>query len=140
MSILKRPEEVIMAVLGALFVVLTYAAASYFGAQGQTALLVAALTLIVLLPAFLLWQRNRAAWLWPCLLGLLAACWWPYFDARGEQSLPVGLLQQDAAAAVSALPWYAGWTFKLIFAALPVLAGYGWMVYRRYYRKKTPAA
>ena len=96
MSILKRPEEVIMAVLGALFVVLTYAAASYFGAQGQTALLVAALTLIVLLPAFLLWQRNRAAWLWPCLLGLLAACWWPYFDARGEQSLPVGLLQQDA--------------------------------------------
>ena len=73
-----------------------------------------------------------------CLLGLLAACWWPYFDARGEQSLPVGLLQQDAAAAVSALPWYAGWTFKLIFAALPVLAGYGWMVYRRYYRKKTP--
>ena len=65
MSILKRPEEVIMAVLGALFVVLTYAAASYFGAQGQTALLVAALTLIVLLPAFLLWQRNRAAWLWP---------------------------------------------------------------------------
>ena len=51
MSILKRPEEVIMAVLGALFVVLTYAAASYFGAQGQTALLVAALTLIVLLPA-----------------------------------------------------------------------------------------
>ena len=31
MSILKRPEEVIMAVLGALFVVLAYAAASYFG-------------------------------------------------------------------------------------------------------------
>ncbi|WP_245636583.1 hypothetical protein [Eikenella longinqua] len=136
MSMLKRPEEVMVAVLAAVFVVLTYAAASYFGALGQTALLVAALTLIVLLPAFLLWQRNRAAWLWPCLLGLLAACWWPYFDARGAQSLPVGLLQQDAAAAAEALPWYAGWTFKLLLAALPVAVGYGWMLYRRYGKKK----
>ena len=25
-----------------------------------------------------------------------------------------------------------------VLGALPVLAGYGWMVYRRYYRKKTP--
>ncbi len=137
MSMLKRPEEVLVAVLAALFVVLTYAAASYFGAVGQTALLVAALTLIVLLPAFLLWQRNRAAWLWPCLLGLLAACWWPYFDARAVLALPAGLAQ-DAVAMAEALPWYATWTFKLVLAALPVVAGYGWMLYRRYYRKKRP--
>ena len=42
----KRPEELIMAVLAALWVVLTYFAASYFGAPVHTALLICTLTLI----------------------------------------------------------------------------------------------
>ena len=128
MSILDKPEEAVMAVLAALFVVLTYAAASCFGARRETALLVAALTLIVLLPAFLLWQRNRAARLWPCLLSALAACWWPFLDGvAGPEDLPA-----------DALPWYATWTFKLVFALLPAAAGYGWMLYRRRSGRKKP--
>ena len=42
----KRPEELIMAVLAALWVVFTYFLASYFGAPTQTALLITAFTLI----------------------------------------------------------------------------------------------
>ena len=42
----KRPEELIMAALAALWVVFTYFLASYFGAPTQTALLITAFTLI----------------------------------------------------------------------------------------------
>ena len=81
MSILKRPEEVIMAVLGALFVVLTYAAASYFGAQGQTALLVAAPHADCAAASVFAVATHRAAWLWPAC----SACW-PL--AGGRISMP----------------------------------------------------
>ena len=132
MSILKRPEEVIMAVIAALWVVLTYSCARYLGAPVHTVLLISALTLIVLVPAFLLWQRNRVAWLWPLFLGLLVACWWPFLDwwAVKDLVLPGGdtiVLQR---------PWYASWTFKLVLAVLPVLGGYAWMWQQR--RRQAP--
>lgn len=138
MSILKRPEEIMMAVLLAVYAVLTYMAAAYLlEARTETALLVALLTLVVLLPAFLLWQRNRAAWLWPCLLGLLAACWWPYFDGLAVKDTAVPLTGLHDAATVD-LPWYATWTFKLLLAAMPIAGGYACLLYRRFYRRKEP--
>ena len=67
----KRPEELIMAALAALWVVFTYFLASYFGAPTQTALLITAFTLIWAALFFILWQRNLTSMIWPVFLGLL---------------------------------------------------------------------
>lgn len=130
MSVLKRPEEAIMAVIAALWVVLTYFCAVYLGAPAQTALLITALTLLVMIPLFLLWQRNRAGWLWPLFLGCLVACWWPFLDwwAVKDVVMPAG------GTIVLQRPWYASWTFKMILSLLPVAAGYVWI----WRRRKTP--
>ncbi len=82
-----------MAILAALWVVLTYFIADYLGAPTHTALLISALTLIWALVFFILWQRNIT----PDLAGvsrpfggLLVAvsrlvCRERYFGARCQQ-------------------------------------------------------
>lgn len=68
----KRPEELIMAVLAALWVVFTYFLASYFGAPAQTALLITALT--VIWAALFLFYGNAATTAWSGRSS--SACWW----------------------------------------------------------------
>ncbi|QMT41499.1 hypothetical protein [Neisseria shayeganii] len=136
MSVLKRPEEVIMAVICALWVVLTYFCARYFGAPWERVLLISALTLIVLVPAFLLWQRNRITWLWPLFLGLLVACWWPFLDWLAIKDIPLSSLHGDTI--ILQRPWYASWPFKAALALLPVIGGYAWIWQGR--RKALPVS
>lgn len=119
----KRPEELIMVVLAALWVVLTFFLASYFGAPTYTALLIAALTLIWGAVFFMLWQRNKTAWLWPVFLGLLVACWWPFLDWYAVRDLVAAGVANETI--LVAKPWYATWTFKIIAAVIPVVLGYG---------------
>ena len=119
---LKRPEEFIMAILAALWVVLTYFIADYLGAATHTALLISALTLIWALVFFILWQRNITHLIWPVFLGLLVACWWPFLDWYAVSDILVPGASSETI--VIAKPWYATWTFKMIIAAIPVLAGY----------------
>lgn len=133
MSVMKRPEEIIMAVIAALWVVLTYLAADYIGAPSQTALLITALTLLVLIPAFLLWQRNRIAWVWPLFAGLLTACWWPMLDWLAVKDV----LAAGAVTDILLLqrPWYAGMTFKICLALTPTVLLYI-LLWRRRQRLK----
>ena len=119
---LKRPEEFIMAILAALWVVLTYFIADYLGAPTHTAHLISALTLIWALVFFILWQRNITHLIWPVFLGLLVACWWPFLDWYAVSDILVPGASSETI--VIAKPWYATWTFKMIIAAIPVLAGY----------------
>lgn len=118
---LNKPEELIMAVLAGLWVVLTYLLADHLGIHTHTVLLITALTLIWAVVFFLLWQRGRIRWIWPLFLGLLVACWWPALDWMAIKDIamdnPEGLI-------VLSHPWYATWTAKIIYAAIPTLAGY----------------
>lgn len=133
MSILKRPEELIVAIIAALWVVLTYFMASYIGAPTQTTLLICALTLIVAIIAFLLWQRSCFGWLWPLFLGLLVACWWPLLDWLAIKDIILPAAQNNAV--IISRPWYDTWTFKIIIAILPALLGYAWQG-KRYQQQK----
>lgn len=127
----KRPEELIMAVLAVLWVVFTYFAADYFGAPAETSLLITTLTAIWALVFFLLWQKNRTAWLWPLFLGLLVACWWPFLDWFAIKDIVITGAQADTI--LIAKPWYASWVFKAIIAVLPVIGGYAvkWKIRRK---------
>ena len=118
----KRPEEFIMAILAALWVVLTYFLADYLGAPTHTTLLITALSLIWAIVFFIVWQRNASRLIWPLFLGLLVACWWPFLDWYAVSDILVPGASTDTI--VIAKPWYATWTFKLIIAAIPVLLGY----------------
>lgn len=120
----KRPEELIMAVLAALWVVLTFFLASYIGAPTQTALLISALTLIWAGVFFMLWQHDRSAWVWPLFLGLLVACWWPYLDWYALKDIIAPGATGETI--VVNKPWYATWTFKTVIALIPAVAGYVW--------------
>lgn len=118
----KRPEELIMAALAVLWVALTFFVASYWGMPFQTALLVTVLTLVWAAVFFLLWQRNLSYYIWPVFLGLLVACWWPFWDWYAVSDI-VTANGADASIIVSK-PWYASWTFKIIIAVIPMILGY----------------
>lgn len=133
----KRPEELILATLTALWVVLTYLIANYFGAPMQTKLLISALTLICSVVCFVLWQRNLSRNIWPFFLGLLTACWWPYLDWVAVRDILVSGGTISADTIVIAKPWYATWTFKWIIALAPVLLGYAVKWKLRNGRQKT---
>ncbi|STZ76423.1 hypothetical protein [Bergeriella denitrificans] len=130
----KRPEELIVLVLALLWVALTYFGAASLGADAATVFLITGLTLAWAAVCFLLWQRNLSRLIWPFFLGALAACWWPLADWYAVKDLPA------AAAAQAEMPWYAGWTFKGIWAALPVLLGYTFLWKRTRRRKLAEAA
>lgn len=135
MSILQRPEEVIMAAIGALWVVLTYLCADYLGAPTHTTLLIAALTLIIILPAFLLWQRNRIKWIWPLFLGLLACAWWPFLDWLAVKDI---IVPDNGNTLIIQRPWYADWWFKSLLALIPTFIGYA-LMWRQHKKRKTAA-
>ncbi|MCS4533343.1 hypothetical protein [Neisseria montereyensis] len=129
----KRPEEFIVAILAALWVVLTYLITDYFGAPTQTKLLISALTLICAAVCFILWQRHLSRAIWPFFFGLLVACWWPYLDWVAVRDI----LVSDGNVSntiVIAKPWYATWTFKWIIAVIPVILGYAikWKLHNKY--------
>lgn len=129
-----RPEEIIMAVLAALWIVATYVLASAFGASAKYIWLITGLTAVWSLVSFLLWQGNRTHLLWPLLLGLLVACWWPYLDWIAVRNLAPAAATADGVIVLQK-PWYASWTFKLILSALPLIGGYVWKFYAARQRK-----
>lgn len=118
----KRPEELIVLILGLLWVALTYFLTASFGADTYTVLLITGLTLVWAVVCFVLWQKNLSHMIWPLFLGCLVACWWPLLDwfAIKDFIIPGA----ESQAIVVAKPWYAGWTFKIILALIPVGLGY----------------
>lgn len=112
-----KPEEIMMAVLFAAWVALTYFVAARLGVSGKYVLLVTGLTAGWAVLGFAVWKAGYAGALWPVFIGLLAACWWPWLD---------GLAVRGAAgdALIVAAPWYASWPFKLLTALSLTVAGY----------------
>ena len=118
----KRPEELIMAVLAVLWVAVSYFAASYVSPPRDTALLVAALTLIWSAVFFMLWQRGLTRLVWPLFWGLLTLCWWPLWDWYADGKVAVGG------------HWTASpllWGVKAVLFLLPAAAGYVFMFKKR---------
>lgn len=118
----KRPEEIIVLVLAALWVALTYFTATYIGTNVYTIFLITGLTLAWAVICFILWQRNLSGAIWPFFLGCLVACWWPILDWFAIKDFIVP--GAESQTLVIAKPWYAGWTFKIILATIPVILGY----------------
>ena len=119
----NKPEELIMAVLAGLWVVASYFLAGFTGASAKYVFLITGLTLGWSALSFTVWRADRLSAWWPVLLGLMAACWWPWLDwlvVRGvvpESSNGVIVLNK---------PWYASWTFKLTVSLLIAAAGYAY--------------
>lgn len=118
---MNKPEEVIMACLAVLWVVISYVLVRFTGAQWSTVLLVSGLTAIWSLAVFLLWQAGRVGKIYPLLIGALVACWWPWLDWFAVRDVQVAP-QSDVLVVVK--PWYASWWFKMSLSMLPVLIGY----------------
>lgn len=118
----SKPEELIMAILGALWTVVTYFLAAYVtSANVKYVVLITGLTAIWSVVSFFLWKFDRWLFLWPILLGLLVACWTPWLDwfaLRGVATV------SNEALLVVQKPWYAGWTFKGILIVIPIILGY----------------
>lgn len=134
---LNRPEELIMAILAGLWVVLTYFVCAYLGMPTDTRLAITLLTLIWGIVFFLLWQRGQTRRIWPIFLGLLVACWWPMFNWISYKDLIAP--GNESSTVIINLPWYATWTAKFIYSFIPIIAGYAWKI-KRYYNNKKSAA
>lgn len=136
----KRPEELIMAILAAVWVVFTYFAAARLGAPGQTALLIAALNAAWTFVLFLLWLRGRHSMVWPLFLGLAAACWFPMLDWLAVSHLHInGTLAETLANDYPVeTPWFASQPFKAALAVLPVIAAYAFK-FKQYRKRKQQA-
>lgn len=128
----RKPEELIMAVLGALWLVATYFLADYatYGSL-KYVLMITGFTAIWAIISFVLWKHDRWMAIWPILLGALVACWWPWLDWFAlKDILPA---TQDAFI-VLPTPWYASWMFKSIIALIPMILG--WIVQYRLRRER----
>lgn len=121
----SKPEEIIMAALGAVWVVLTYFLAGWTGASAKYVLLITGFSVAWTLLAFVLWKKGWVGILWPLLLGGLVACWWPWLDGLAMRGVAVSA----GSVMVVAKPWYASWTFKIIVALIPTICGYAWKWY-----------
>ena len=138
---MKKPEEIIMAVLAALWVILTYFVLNYFGTDIVTTLTITGCSLLWVIVAFVFWQKSLMAWLWPIFIGLLVACWWPildwlYFHLSG---MDTSLINEVTMVEKR---WYATWTFKLFIAIIPTLIAYvaAWkLAQKRKQKAVTPA-
>ena len=125
---LNKPEEFIMAVLAGIWVVITFIICRYLHLPTDTGLLVTTLTLIWALVFFLLWQRGRTCKIWPVFLGLLVMCWW---RAICYSSTEIILNNDNSTSTL--VHWYGSWTALIIYALIPVIAGYGfkWWQHKR---------
>ncbi len=119
---MRKPEEFIIAVIGILWVILSYFIADYLGAPTQTTLLISVLSLLWVIVAFIVWQRQWMDWIWPVFLALLVACWWPLLDWLAIKDIILPSANTDTI--VIAKPWYDTWTFKIILSLIPMLLGY----------------
>ena len=118
---MNKPEEVIMACLAALWVVITYVLIRFTGAQWSYVLMVTGFTAVWAFVAFVLWQAGRIEKIYPLLIGALVAFWWPlldWFSVRGVVATPT------SEVVMLVKPWYASWWFKLVLAVAPVVLGY----------------
>lgn len=120
---MKKPEEIIMAVLAALWVVLTYFILNYIHTDLVTMLTITGCTLLWCIVAFVFWQKNLMTWVWPVFVGLLIACWWPIFDWLYFHLNGIDTARINEVMMVEKT-WYATWTFKLIIAIVPTLIAY----------------
>lgn len=118
-NMFDKPEEIMMAILLALWVSLSYFLASYTGASIRYVLLICGFNAAWAVLAFILWKANFIGKLWPLLIGVLVACWWPWLNWFATRHI-----QGDVIAITP--PWYASLTFKLIYAVIPVILGYFW--------------
>lgn len=126
----SKPEEVIMAILSALFVILTYFIAGYSGASVTYILMITGFTAIWALATFLLWQAGRIEKLYPIVLGALVACWWPWLEWFAVR----GVVATGGEVLMVSKPWYATWWFKIVLAMLPIVIGY----YRMWRKSQKP--
>lgn len=125
---LNKPEEFIMAVLAGIWVAITFIICRYLQLPTDTGLLVTTLTLIWALVFFLLWQRGRTSNIWPVFLGLLVMCWW---RAIYYSSTEIILNNDNSTSTLVHL--YGSWTALIIYALIPLIAGYGfkWWQHKR---------
>jgi uncharacterized membrane protein (UPF0136 family) len=130
---LNKPEEFIMSILAGIWVVLTFIFCRYLRLPTDTGMLVTTLTLLWALIFFLLWQRGKSRKIWPIFLGLLVMCWWRaiYWSAS------INILNADNII-INNVSWYGTWPALIIYALIPVIAGYSLKWYR-HKKQKTPA-
>lgn len=135
---MKKPEEIIMAVLAALWVIFTYFILSYNDVRTETTLTITGLTLLWAVVAFVFWQKNLMAWLWPIFVGLLIACWWPFWDWYAVKDV----IDQSRIGETLLLtkPRYATWEFKFAIAIIPTLLAYvgAWKLAQKRKQKTLP--
>ena len=116
---LNKPEELIMALLAALGVVLTFIFCRYLNMPTDTGLLTTTLTLLWAVIFFLLWQRGLTRHIWPIFLGLWVVCWWRAIYWSATQIILNG--DNNAHTEIS---WYGSWPALITYALIPVVIGY----------------
>lgn len=111
----NKPEELIMAILFAIWVGLTYVLVAYTGVGVSTIFWVTGCTAVWAFATFWLWKKGKLnAATYPLVLGALVACWWCWLNGwavRGGGAPDV---------------WYTTWWLKGILCAVPVVLGYGY--------------
>ncbi|MGE9549195.1 hypothetical protein [Snodgrassella alvi] len=132
---LNKPEEFIMAILAGIWVVITFIICRYLQLPTDTGLLVTTLTLVWALVFFLLWQRARTRNIWPLFLGLLVMCWWRAIH-HGSSEI---MLNSDGST-TKLVHWYGSWTALIIYALIPVIAGYAFKWWQHKRQRPQPSA
>lgn len=118
----RTPEDLIIAVIGILWVIATYFIGYYLGADASTRWSITLFTFAWFVLSFYLWRHNLITFVWPIFLGMLIACWTPYLDWIAIRDYVAMNPGKDVI--ILTRPWYASLPFKLVLCSLPVLIAY----------------
>ena len=119
---MKKPEEIIMAIVAALWVILTYFVLNYFDLRLEPLLTITGFTALWAIVTFVFWQKNLITYIWPIFLGLLVACWWPVLDWISVKDIVTTIQSSEQIEKVPT--WYNSWGFKFGLSGVAIVLGY----------------
>ncbi|MFH4354809.1 MAG: hypothetical protein WDW20_04470 [Neisseriaceae bacterium] len=120
----KKPEEIILAALGIVWMFASYFLARYLGMDIGTSIQLLLYNAVWVIFFYSVWKNAFLYLTWPVFLGAFIAAWTPLLDGYAQLHKPGSVTTQSLSWACAPLPWYATWYFKFILVMSVVFIGY----------------
>lgn len=128
----KKPEEVIIAILGIAWIILSYFITHWIGTNSGIAVEIIIYTLVWVIGTFIFWKNDKIYYTWPIFIGLFVGSWTPLLTWYAQ--VKAGYILPTTNLICSIVPWYASWYAKFGLIAAIVLIGYIILIFQN--RKK----
>ncbi|MBN3859190.1 hypothetical protein GKC56_01360 [Neisseriaceae bacterium PsAf] len=118
----KKPEEIIIAILGVIWIVATYFINYWLGVNNDITVQIVLYNIVWVIATFLVWKNEKIYLTWPVFLGLFVAAWTPLLTWYAQKSAGYDIQTTDLIC--TQMPWFATWYFKFGLVLAVIVIGY----------------